>query len=65
MVNKNPEPFIIVDAEQKIYSISIDEIFNKVTVRDCLKVMKKIPTKSLDCVFVDPHAFYSFRLKSY
>ena len=55
IVNKNSEPFIIIDEEQKNYSI--DEILNKVIVGDCLKVMKKMPAESLDCVFVDPPYF--------
>ncbi|MGB9590987.1 MAG: DNA-methyltransferase [Candidatus Kryptoniota bacterium] len=48
------ELFITAD-EDKIYSI--DEILDKIILGDCLKVMKRIPSESIDCVFVDPPYF--------
>ena len=55
VVSKNCKPLVIVDDEQKTYSLN--EILNKVIWGDCLKVMKKIPDECVDCVFVDPPYF--------
>ncbi len=56
MINKNQETFVLVDEEQNT-TYSLDEVLNKVIMGDCLKVMKKLPTESVDCVFVDPPYF--------
>ena len=55
-IKKDQENFILVDEEQKpTYSLS--EVLDKVIIGDCLKVMKKMPAESFDCVFVDPPYF--------
>lgn len=55
-IKKNQESFVLEDKEEKIiYSLS--EVLNKVIIGDCLKVMKKLPSKSVDCVFIDPPYF--------
>jgi|GEM_PF-329071 len=46
---------VIVDDGNKKYSLS--EVLDKVIIGDCLKVMKKLPAESFDCVFVDPPYF--------
>jgi len=50
------EPFILTDTEQKAH-YSLGEVLNKIVVGDCLRVMKKLPPESFDCVFVDPPYF--------
>jgi transcriptional regulator with XRE-family HTH domain len=55
-IKKDQENFVLVDDEQKpTYSLS--EVLDKVIIGDCLKVMKKLPAESFDCVFVDPPYF--------
>jgi len=46
---------VVVDNGDKNYLLS--EVLNKVIIGDCLKVMKKLPAESFDCVFVDPPYF--------
>ena len=55
IVNIKQEPLVIADEENKNYSLY--EILNKTILGDCLRVMKKLPSESIDCVFVDPPYF--------
>ena len=56
VTKKDQENFVLVDEEQKpTYLLS--EVLNRVIIGDCLKVMKKLPAESFDCVFVDPPYF--------
>ncbi len=56
VIKKKRGSFVFVDEEQKT-TYSLDEVLNKVIIGDCLKVMKKLPPESFDCVFVDPPYF--------
>ncbi|MFN7181136.1 MAG: hypothetical protein ACK4NF_00445 [Planctomycetota bacterium] len=64
MTKENQELFVLQDGEQKI-SYSLDEILNKVSIGDCLKIMKKLQAQVVDCVFLDPLTFCNSRLKNY
>ena len=56
VIKKDQENFVLVDDDQKpTYSLS--EVLDKVIIGDCLKVMKKLPAESFDCVFIDPPYF--------
>jgi len=56
VIKKNHESFIVMDEDKKsIYSL--DEVLDKAILGDCFKVMKKLPSESINCVFVDPPYF--------
>ena len=54
-VKNREEIAVIIDDESKIYLL--DEILDNIILGDCLKVMKKLPAGSFDCIFVDPPYF--------
>jgi len=56
VIKKKQESFVLTDEEQKT-TYFLNEVLNKVVIGDCLKVMKKIPPESFDCIFVDPPYF--------
>lgn len=55
-IKRNQEDFVLTDEEKKT-AYSLNEVLNKVIIGDCLKIMKKLPPESVDCVFIDPPYF--------
>jgi DNA modification methylase len=52
----NLKNLLLVDSEDKLH-YSLKQILNKIIEGDALKVLKKIPEKSVDMVFMDPPYF--------
>lgn len=47
---------VIHDMPEKS-NYSLNEVLDRVILGDCLRVMKKLPAESIDCVFIDPPYF--------
>jgi DNA modification methylase len=52
-MNKSPENLIVKD-KKSVDTYQLEEILNKTIFGDALEILKKIPSESVDLVFLDP-----------
>jgi DNA modification methylase len=48
---------IVIKDKESVVSYKLEEIRDKIILGDCIKVMKKMPSESVDLVFIDPPYF--------